>query len=152
MNFLTKSSGDLIKDERLYKLPSIAGASDRSVLVVGGGTQITETLKKNGIKFKFGPFGREIKSYRGRYLAWMVLREQKALAQKKLRERGIIAEVDIPVKKEGKIIYHFNADWYAIALSVNFDRVFIVTLKERDKSFINDLPKTLRKKIEIVYL
>ena len=147
MDVLVKVSGDLLSEERFYDwLPSVAGVLDKLFIVCGGGTKITEVLKKNRISFTFGPLGRIIKSRIGRRLALKVLQEQKAFVEEKLREKGIVADVDIPVKIIGGKICHINGDNYAIDISINFDKVFIVTSKGKEKTFPEDL------NIEVVHL
>lgn len=148
MDILVKVSGDLANSEKFYNwLPSIARPLDKLFILCGGGTQITEVLKQNRIGFKFGPAGRKIKSQRGRHLAYEILQKQKAFVEEKLREKGIVAVVDIPVKKKGEKIRHINGDSYVIAVYPNFGKIYVVTLKGKDKSFLEDFDK-----IEVIYL
>ena len=148
MDVLVKVSGSLVSTELFYNwLLSIITSSDRLIVLCGGGDAITEVLRKNDIPFSFGPAGREIKSEEGKRLAWQALLKQKALVEEKLKEKGIRADVLIPVIEIGENIYHINGDSYAMALYPNFDKIFVVTLKRRIKSFPREFEK-----IEIVHL
>lgn len=148
MDILVKVSGTLIKDERFYNwLLSILSPVNNLFVLCGGGDSITEALKKENIPYEFRPQGREINSTRGKHLAKQILEEEKIFVERKLQEKGINVCVFIPVVEIGGKIYHINGDSYAIALYPNFDKIYIVTLKERKKSF----PENLNK-IEVVYL
>ena len=148
MDILVKVSGSLVEAERFYDwLFSIYSSFNKLFIICGGGSSITEALEKEGIPYNFGPQGREIKSLKGKRLALRVLQKKRAFVEKKLEERGIKADVDMPVKKFGNKICLINGDSYALALYPEFNKIYIVTLKGRTKSF----PKNLNK-IEIVYL
>jgi len=148
MEILVKVSGDVIKKEEFYNwLTCIANPLNRIFILCGGGSSITNALKEGGIPYEFGPQGREIKSLEGKRLALKILQKQKFFVERKLREKHIIATVLIPVIKITNKICHINGDSYAIALYPNFDKIYIITLKERTKFF----PENLNK-IKVVYL
>ena len=148
MDILVKVSGDLENSEKFYEwLSSICKPEDKLFVLCGGGTLITQALERRDIPFKFGPGGREIESLEGRLLAQQVLEEAMLLTIKNLEKRGIKAVVDIPVKEIGGKICHMNGDSYALALSANFDKIYMVTLEGR----VKNLPKEFNK-IEVVYL
>ncbi|MDO8601137.1 MAG: hypothetical protein Q7R46_00475 [bacterium] len=148
MDILVKVSGSLIEDERFYHwLLTIFNLADNLFILCGGGDSITEALKSEKIPYEFGPQGREIHSLRGKYLAKQALKEEEVFVRNKLQEKGISARIFLPMRDIGDKICHINGDIYAIALYPNFDKVYIVTLKGRKKSF----PEYLNK-IEIVYL
>lgn len=148
MDILVKASGDVIGINRFYEfLKSFTrNNSKRLFILCGGGTEITEKLKKENIGFHFGPAGREIKSTRGIILAYQVLEEQKEIVERRLKRKGIKGFVFIPSVGIGNKICHLNADNYALGLSPNFEKIFIVTLKGRNKSFPNF------SKIKVIYL
>jgi len=136
MDILVKVSGDLGNDERFYDwLSSIINPADKLFVLCGGGTLITEVLEQQSIPFEFGPNGREIQSPEGKDLARLALETQRTIVVKRLQEKAIDATVLIPVTEIGDKICHINGDNYAIALYPNFDRIIIVTSKERVKSF-----------------
>jgi acetylglutamate kinase len=148
MDILVKVSGSLVEDERFYDWLSLVSSSFNKLFVLcGGGESITKILKEREIPYEFGPQGREIKSIEGKRLAQQVLEEERNLVESKLEERGIDATVFIPVVEIGGKIFHINGDSYAIAMYPNFDKIYIVTLKGRTKSF----PENLNK-IKVVYL
>jgi len=148
MDVLVKISGDLIGEEKLYKwLLSISNSFNRLFILCGGGSSIAKILKEEGISYRFGPQGREIQSLEGKRLAKQILEKEKDFVKRRLEEKGINATVFIPVIEIGDTIWHINGDSYAMALYPNFDRIYIVTLKGRTKSFSKNLNK-----IEVVYL
>lgn len=148
MEILVKVSGDFQDKEVFYKwLKSINLPSNDLFILCGGGTAISQILEQHGITSKFGPSGREINSKAGRQAALQVLEKQKANVEKNLEQRKIIASVFTPVFRVGDKNFHLNGDNLATALYPNFDKIFILTLKGRIKSFSKELSK-----IEVVYL
>lgn len=150
MNILVKASGDLATDQRFYNwLSSIAEIADDLLLLIGGGNVITEILERERIPFKFGPGGREILLKKGRHLAQTALEKQKSIVMLWLRNAGIKATVFIPVIEIEGYVCHIlvNGDALATAFYPNFDKIFVVTLKGREKFF----PKEFTK-IEVVHL
>jgi hypothetical protein len=148
MNVLVKVSGSLIEDEKFYKwLSSTVSPSDDSFILAGGGDGITKVLNEKAIPYKFGPQGREISSQEGKRLALGILNTEKFILESKLMDEGINATVFLPVLViEGKF-FHMNGDSYALALYPSFDKIYIVTLKGREKSFQKNLNK-----LKIIYL
>lgn len=145
MKVLAKVTGSLIRDKRFYDWVSILSSFDRRFILCGGGDSITKALNERRISYTFGPRGREIPSLEGRLLAEQVLEEGRKFVEQKLREMGLHTVVLIPVNKiTGE---HINGDNYALTLSLKFDKTYIVTLKGRDKSFLEDSPR-----IEAIYL
>lgn len=148
MNVLVKVTGSLIEDEKFYSwLPLIVNSSDNLFVLVGGGDAITKILKKKNIPYEFSPQGREISSSEGKRLAWETLGIEKFIVENKLRDKGINATVFVPAIEMGGKILHMNGDSYALALYPSFDKVYIVTLKGRIKSFTENLNK-----LEVIYL
>jgi hypothetical protein len=143
MDILIKASGDVIGMKKLYDFLA-AKASERLFILCGGGTAITAKLKERGILFQFGSWGREIESSEGILLAKQVLREQRTLVERKLRERGINATVFLPVIMIGDKICHINGDNYVLMLYPYFDKIFVVTLKGRHKYFPADHLRKIR--------
>lgn len=147
MRILVKVSGELEKEKKFYDwLDNNNNPLDKLFVICGGGSKITETLKRYNIAFHFGPAGREIRSLEGRRLALMVLEKQKKIVKKKLKERKIVATVLIPVVKRGGEILHMNGDDYAMALYPNFDKIYVVT-KNPEKSFAKEYDR-----LEVVHL
>lgn len=148
MDILIKASGDVLnKDDFYVWLLSITNSENHLFILCGGGTSITEALQKQGIQYEFLPTGREIKEEKGRLIAKEILEKQKDLTEKRLRKVGVKAIVFIPVLKLNDKICHINGDAYTTALYPSFDKIYVVTLKGRNKVFLNGF-----KKIEAIYL
>jgi hypothetical protein len=152
MGDLVKVSGSCIRIPEFYNWLSliVIPANDLFILC-GGGDGITEVLNKENISYTWGPRGdREINSKKGKYLAKQVLEEGKTFVEGKLKEIGINATVLIPVEEIDGEIYHFNGDRYLVTLDLKFgfDKIYVVTLKGREKSF----PENLKNKVEVIYL
>jgi len=148
MDILVKVSGSLIEDKRFYDwLSAICSSFNKLFILCGGGESITRALEEKKISYGFGPHGREIYSLEGKRLAQQILKKERSLIGRRLKEKGIDATVFVPVIVIENKILHMNADDYAITLYPNFDKIYIVTLKGRAKSFPKDLNK-----IEVVYL
>ena len=144
---LVKISGDVTDKEDLYKELSFINKQYDLFVMCGAGTAITAKLRENKIPFKFEGGERVIKSEKGRELAYDVLEEKRSFAEGELLKWGVMATVCSPVMKFGKKICHINGDSFVRMTHRNFDKVFIFTLKGRDKSSLEDI-----KNIEIVYL
>jgi hypothetical protein len=148
MNVLVKVTGSLIEDEKFYNwISSIADRGDNLFVLIGGGEAITKVLEKKAVHYKFGPQGREIGSEAGKKWAREVLDIEKFFVEGEFIERKICAKVFMPFKEIDGEIFHMNGDSYALALYPSFDKIYIVTLKGRKKSFSKDLNK-----LEIIYL
>lgn len=145
---LVKVSGDLVKREVFYTwLRKKESSFGRLVILAGGGSAITERLNEEHIAFRFTPYGREIDSQRGRKIAEEVLYFQKKIVEKKLRDEGIKADVVVPVFALESGPLHLNGDGAALALQVNFGKIFVVTVNGNDKSELET-----HERVEVVYL
>jgi len=144
---LVKISGDVTSKEELYKELSSINKQYDLFVICGGGTAITAKLKEKKIPFKFDGGERVIKSKKGRDLAYDALEEKRAFVESKLLERGVMATVCLPAIKFGEKTCHINGDNLVKMIHRNFDKIFIFTLKGRDKSSLRDI-----KNIEIVSL
>ena len=139
---LVKISGDLISKEEVYDwLAQFAQPSTRLFILCGGGSSITKRLEEKNIAYRFGPSGREIESEKGRSLAEQVLQEQKSLVVEKLHQRRISATVLIPVMLLGEKVCHLNGDEYVKTAYPNFDKIFVLTLTDREKYFPTELER-----------
>lgn len=135
-DILIKVSGDLIESEQFYDwLSTVKSGGGKIFIICGGGTAITEELENHRIPWDFGPMGREIHSQEGQQLSKTVLEKQMAFVQDKLHEKDINAVVLLPFIEAQDRILHMNGDTYMEALYPNFDKIYVVTSKERTKSF-----------------
>ena len=148
MDILVKVSGDLAESNEFYDwLASIDSFENKLFVLCGGGTLITKELNYQKIPFEFGPAGREISSVRGKVLAKYILEKQKYIIETRSKWRGLVISVLMPFIHVGDKLCHLNADDYALALYPNFDKIYIVTVRGRAKTF----PEKF-KKIEVVCL
>ncbi|OGH19333.1 MAG: hypothetical protein A2868_00785 [Candidatus Levybacteria bacterium RIFCSPHIGHO2_01_FULL_40_15b] len=145
---LVKVSGDLVESEQFYDwLSSLNTPQTRLFILCGGGSAITEKLNGQGIGFRFTEAGREIESEEGRILAQQVLEDQKRLVEERLQKKGIEATVFIPTMAINSRAFHINGDLLVEALHPSFDKIYVVTLQQRTKTF----PEKFNK-IEVVKL
>jgi acetylglutamate kinase len=136
---LIKVSGDVVAKEELYQLLSSLEGKYKLFILCGGGTTITEKLNEEKIPFRFEAGRRVIKSEKGKTLAHQVLEEKRIFVEGRLQERGIKAAVYVPVIKLGEKLCHINGDDFVRMAYQDFDKVFVVTLKGKDKSSLRDI-------------
>ncbi len=131
-NIFIKVSGDLYKHDSFLDFVSSVSKEGHVVVCVGGGTQINAALQENGFALsEHGPLGRELLSIEEKQIARNVLERNQAELQNILVEKGIVANVIIPVLDIGSVTCHVNGDEMLKAVYLGFDRLCIVTLKER---------------------
>ena len=130
-NCLVKISGDVLESGTLDWIATLN--RDYFVVVcVGGGTQINEAFTKEGLPVgKFGPLGRETKTFRERQLARDVLEQNQAQIQDALASRGVHVSVMIPVLDIGTVLCHVNGDQFVLTAYHGFDVIYVVTTKDR---------------------
>lgn len=144
---LVKITGDALSHVATYEwLKDCSKESKRLVIIVGGGTAISEALEKEDISYQFTEFGRIIDEERGRIIAAKILEKQKENVMEKLQEEGIEAEVIVPVIDLPLGPLHVNGDKWMEALHINFDDVFVLTLNGRVKDFDH------LKNVEVIHL
>lgn len=147
-NCLVKLSGDTINDEVLLWIKELS-KKYFVVICCGGGTQINKAFVANNLpKRKFGPLGRETKSFKERQLARDVLEQNQVKIQDKLYKLGIYANVVTPVLEIGTVLCHVNGDQFVLTGYHGFAKIFVVTTPKRLKSKIQQF--SLYKKIEVV--
>jgi len=76
-----------------------------------------------------------------------VLEDQKKFVETRLQEKGVEATVFIPAMVIIGKVCHMNGDLLVKALHPNFDKIYIITLQRRTKTF----PEIFNK-IEVVNL
>ena len=114
---------DMKKVEKKYSL----------VVLIGGGTQINEAFRKAGLKVQFGPLGRITKSLVEKQLARSVLEKNQAIVQDLLDKKGISARVIIPVEEVASVLCHVNGDIKVLSAYNGFDKIFMLTTKDKVK-------------------
>lgn len=126
-----KLSGDLVEREDVLEWIRSLTVDHYVVICTGGGTQINDAFKAKGFLIEFGPLGRETRSFEQRQLARDVLERNRDDIQDLLAARGISAVVIIPVLDIASVLCHINGDVYVLAAYLGFDRVCVLTLKDR---------------------
>ena len=124
MRILVKVSGDLVGTSVFNDWLARLLPCDLYV-IVGGGTAISVALDAEGITYRFDQAGRET-TWEGRLFAAQVLEQAAASLPS-------YAKSIIPVLYKQDERLHMNGDWLALALSPNFDKVYIVTLNSLKK-------------------
>ncbi len=153
---LIKITGDLRGNPEILDLIRDQASVGDVVVLIGGGTDITEALKSQDPAYEpnFREEGRVLTEPWQKIVAKKVLENNRSYLQKKLRNAQITAKVIIPVMQPTPgVICHVNADKYAAHLSNGFDRVFIITLPKRLRAKKKEFATHLRDypdKIEIV--
>ncbi|HCP08567.1 MAG TPA: hypothetical protein DIT25_02080 [Candidatus Moranbacteria bacterium] len=145
---LIKISGDLLsKKEVIDKVREIS-QKYFTVITVGGGTQISEAFQQKGFAIKFGPLGRETDSLEEKQLARDILEKNQMEIQDFLAGEGIAVTVIIPFVDIASVLCPINGDVFVMAAYLGFDKLYIFTLKDREKNKRAEFEKY--SKVEIV--
>lgn len=128
-----KVSGDLVsRGDVIHWIKKLA--KDYFVVIcIGGGTHISKEFLKRGHTVKFGPLGREIETFHERQLARDVLEKNQTNIQDLLAKNKVPATVIIPVIDIGTVLCHINGDIFVQAAYLGFDKLYILTYKNRVK-------------------
>ncbi len=129
-NILVKVSGDIIKNSRFAKFVIDLAKKYFVVVVVGGGTEISERLSRAGYKIVFDDIhGRITESWEERKIAREVLEENTKVLQDFFVGKGVFvvpAIIDIT-----GVTCHINGDNYIKSAYLGFDKLYVFTLKNR---------------------
>ncbi len=128
---LIKISGNLLENKEIIQWMKKLEKKYSLVVLIGGGEQINNAFKKKGYKIKYGPLGRITKSLEERQLARNVLEKNQAQIQDNLDNKGISARVIIPVEEVASVLCHVNGDIKILSAYNGFDKIYILTKKER---------------------
>jgi len=130
---LIKISGDLIKNNEVIE--KIRKVSDEyfTAVLIGGGTQISQAFQERGFEVKFGPLGRETNSLEERQLSRDVLEKNQAEIQDFLSEKGVHVAVIIPIRDIASVLCPVNGDVFVLEAYLGYDKIYILTLKEREQ-------------------
>lgn len=130
-----KASGDVCTSRAFLNFIRKEAGSYFIVIVVGGGTQISERLNEAGYTenhgWRFGALGRELTDFKARQIARDVLEENQAKLQDILAREVITATVTIPVLDIGSVLCHVNGDQMLLTTYLGYDRLVVVTTPER---------------------
>jgi len=130
-NAFVKMSGSLLEKEEVLEWLRELAKQNFVAVCIGGGEQINEAFKDRGFPIRFGPLGRITESLGERQLARDILEKNQALVQDLLDARGISARVIIPVADIASVLCHINGDVQLLAAYNGYDRLFLLTLKDK---------------------
>lgn len=145
---LIKISGDLVGNDKVIEKIRKIAIESFTVIILGGGTQISEAFEQRGFAVDFGPLGRNTETLEQRQLARDVLERNQAETQDLLAEKGIVATVIIPVLDIGSVLCHVNGDVFLLSAYLGFDKLYVFTLKERMEAKRKEFEKY--PKIEVI--
>jgi hypothetical protein len=129
-NVLIKVSGDLSEHQKSLEFVKKKGKLNYVVVILGGGTVISQEMKFRKIGYKFGPLGRET-NFEGRQVSRDVLERIQERIQSLFIQEKIHAVVEIPVIAIGGVLCSINGDDY-LKLGYNtFDELYCITTMER---------------------
>ncbi len=134
-NCLIKVSGDVLEDKYFPLWLGPISMKYHVVICVGGGKQINKAFEDAGYKVvEFGPLGRETKTLKERQLARDVLEINQAKMQDWLTKHDLNVSVEIPVISSGTVLCHVNGDQYILSAYNGFDKIYVITTKDRVKA------------------
>ena len=162
-SILIKGSGDVIYNPEFFDFIVSETEDKTTVVICGGGTKISEALKKSGYPINFDKCGRRVTSSQEELdIVQKVLQEEKrALEQKfvkwlqedeaNIENIGIVCgsrfgriHVIIPFINAGPIDCPINGDDLVKAYYLGFGEIYVFTLNERvnkKKDIFRDFPK-----------
>jgi hypothetical protein len=132
-NVLVKISGNLLQNPKVGKWLKRLSRENSLVIIAGGGEDINKAFKERGFEIKFGPMGRITKTLGERQVARDVLEKNQALIQDLLDKKGINARAVIPAREIGTVLCLENGDVMVLSAYNGFDRIFVLTLKNKVK-------------------
>lgn len=128
-NILIKGSGDVVDKEEFLSFVRERAQNNYVVVICGGGTQVSDALKRAGYEIHYNEHGRVTQSWEERKIARDVLElEEKGLQDKLI---GTGAHVIAPVLKAGSVLCHINADNLVKAYYLGFEEIYVFTLNDR---------------------
>ena len=144
-NILIKISGDLVEKKETLQFIKAKTKDGYVVVVCGGGTAISEILKKENIESEFGPAGRIIPDFKGRQIARDILENRQTELQDRFNIAGINVLVEIPVVYIGGVLCHINGDDFLKSVVYNsYDELYCLTEKwkvKKKKEIFDKYPK-----------
>jgi len=144
-NIFIKVSGDQYLNPAFIKWLKQLSKKSHLTILVGGGTQINEEFARRGFPVKkHGPLGRETETLEQRQIARDVLEKNQAILQDRLAQKGISAEIIIPIVYIGTVLCPVNGDQMVRTAYLGFDELYVITTPERAKNkkeVFTDLPK-----------
>lgn len=142
-NILIKGSGDVVESRKFFDFV-VAKASESYVVVIcGGGTKISRSLKKAGFAIRFDAAGRRItETWEERMIMRDVLEHKEKQLQDLFVGKGVV--VVSPILFAGSVLCPINGDDLVKAYELGFDEIHVITTPERvekKKAVFCDFPK-----------
>ena len=129
-NILVKGSGDITDSQQFFDFVIEKARSNYVVVVCGGGTKISASLKKAGYAVKYDKLGRRVtKTWEERIIMRDVLEHEEKKLQDKFVGKGVI--VVPPIIYAGSALCPINGDDLVKAYDLGFDEIYVFTKKER---------------------
>ena len=129
-----KISGNLIARSDVLDWIRLRAEESAVTICTGGGSQINEAFKARGFEIKFGPLGRETKTFEERQFARDILENNQVEMEDLLAENKISAIVEIPVRTVGSVLCPVNGDLFVKLAYLGFDELYVLTLSSRVES------------------
>jgi len=142
-NILIKGSGDVTISHLFFNFVVKKAKDNYVVVICGGGTKISEALKKAGYVVEFDALGRRItKTWEERLIMRSVLECEEKRLQDMFVGKGVV--VIPPILHAGSVLCPINGDDLVKAYELGFDEIYVFTLidrAEKKKIIFQDLPK-----------
>ncbi len=139
---LIKASGDVSHNSIFLEFAKAKAKTNYVIVIAGGGTKISATLKAAGYEVKFDEHGRVTDTWEERKIARDILEQEEKELQDIFVGTGVI--VKAPLLEAGAVLCPINGDNLVKALYLGFDEIYVFTLgeraKEKEKIFA-DYPK-----------
>lgn len=133
-NIYIKVSGDLLTTIAFVRwVRDLMKNGDCVVIGVGGGSQISNALDREGLRYRFNKFGRVIPSYVGRLIAEFVLRRNQTRLENLFAKYGARPRFFVPVFDICGVTCHANGDEVLAIASRTFDELYVATVRGREE-------------------
>ncbi len=156
-NALHKLSSDVYRRDDVHDWLNRESQKYFVVALIGGGTQISETLIAAGKPLgNFGPLGRELVGLPERQLARDQLEINEAEFQDLLATKRIhIGAIIKPIMDIGGVLCHQNGDLYVLNAYLSYNIIYVLTLDKRKREkeeYYERLGKALGGRLEKIHV
>ncbi len=131
LNAFVVISGSMIKDVNALDWIALLAEDYNVTVCVGGGQQINDSFRKNELPIEFCPLGRICRTAGQKKMAAEILRQNRKEVKRQIKQRKAKTKLILPLLKIGKKICHVNTDVMALSAYVEYDRIFIITTRQK---------------------
>lgn len=124
-------SGSMINNLDALDWIALLAEDFKVTVCVGGGQQINDYFKKNNLPVEFCPVGRICRTTEQKKIATKILRQNRKAVKRQLKTRKAKVKLILPLMKIGKKICHVNTDIMALNAYVEYDEIFIITIRQK---------------------